>query len=76
MGLVRLEGLLSLEWRGLNRYDDLESVGKWIATRGHQMKSLSLDLVCWNRAEKIWAEVSSARIERRTIFARETVFWT
>ncbi|QSS64918.1 hypothetical protein I7I51_01993 [Histoplasma capsulatum] len=64
--LARLEGLRSLEWRGLQRYDDFESIAKCIAVRGHQIESLSLDLVFWNRAEMIWIDVFSERIQQRT----------
>lgn len=66
MDLARLERLQSLEWRGLNRYDDFESVAKYIANHGYQLQSLALDLVHWNHAEMIWADGFSQRIQQRT----------
>ena len=52
--LVYFENLHSLEWKGLQRYDDFEAIAKWIRTRGEQIRSLTLDLVFWESAERIW----------------------
>lgn len=53
--LVQFKGLRSLDWKGLNRYDDLESVKECIKAHGHQIQSLTLDLLTWVRAENVWA---------------------
>lgn len=54
--LVQFKGLQSLEWRGLNRYDDFESVRECIQVHGHQIQSLTIDILFWDRAERIWAD--------------------
>ncbi|KAJ5146605.1 uncharacterized protein N7515_001169 [Penicillium bovifimosum] len=54
--LVQFRGLRSLDWRGLNRFNDFESVRKCIEVHGYQIQSLTLDLLTWVRAEKIWAD--------------------
>ncbi|KAH1599219.1 hypothetical protein KXX34_007488 [Aspergillus fumigatus] len=48
--------LKALAWRGLNRYSDFESIKDCFSTLGHQLSSLTLDLVNWDRAMKIWAD--------------------
>ncbi|PKY03508.1 hypothetical protein P168DRAFT_163823 [Aspergillus campestris IBT 28561] len=53
---VQFRDLQSLDWRGLNQFDDFESVRQCIKAHGHQIKSLTLDLLTWIRAEKIWAD--------------------
>ncbi|PYI34180.1 hypothetical protein BP00DRAFT_423472 [Aspergillus indologenus CBS 114.80] len=52
--LVQFIGLRTLVWKGLNRYSDFESVKDCIRVRGHQIISLTLDLVKWDRAEVVW----------------------
>lgn len=54
--LVQFGELRSLDWRGLNQYQDFESVRQCIEAHGHQIRSLTLDLLTWVRAEKIWAD--------------------
>ncbi|KAJ5573848.1 uncharacterized protein N7459_008275 [Penicillium hispanicum] len=54
--LVQFRELLSLDWRGLNQFHDFESVSECIKAHGHQIQSLTLDLLAWARAEKIWAD--------------------
>ncbi|KAJ5737792.1 uncharacterized protein N7483_002917 [Penicillium malachiteum] len=43
--LVQLKKLQSLRWVGLNQYLDFESVSAFIKAYGHQLKSLTLDLL-------------------------------
>ncbi|PLN82760.1 hypothetical protein BDW42DRAFT_166087 [Aspergillus taichungensis] len=64
--LVQFKELRSLDWRGLNRYDDFESVRKCIRSHGHQIQSLTLDLLNWFRAEEIWAEGFHQQTLQRT----------
>ncbi|KAH1500006.1 hypothetical protein LV164_000452 [Aspergillus fumigatus] len=54
--LVQFKDLKALAWRGLNRYSDFESIKDCFSTLGHQLSSLTLDLVNWDRAMKIWAD--------------------
>jgi hypothetical protein len=54
--LVQFKDLKALAWRGLNRYSDFESVKDCFGALGHQLSSLTLDLVNWDRAMKIWAD--------------------
>lgn len=54
--LVQFKELRSLDWRGLHRYTDFQSVEKCIRSYGHQIQSLTLDLLTWLRAEKIWSD--------------------
>lgn len=54
--LVQFKDLRFLDWRGLNQYSDFESVRKSIEAHGHQIQSLTLDLLTWDRAEKIWVD--------------------
>ncbi|PLB43542.1 hypothetical protein P170DRAFT_55757 [Aspergillus steynii IBT 23096] len=53
--LVQVRELRSLDWRGLCRYTDFESVRQCVRAHGHQIQSLTLDLLTWDRAEDIWA---------------------
>ena len=53
--LAQFPELQSLTWRGLSRFDDCESVGKYIRSNGRHTKSLALDLIDWDTAEDIWA---------------------
>lgn len=53
--LVQFRQLRYLDWRGLNRFDDFQSVKECIKAHGHQIQSLTLDLLTWTRAEEIWA---------------------
>ncbi|CRG92745.1 hypothetical protein PISL3812_09812 [Talaromyces islandicus] len=53
--LVQFRDLRSLAWKGLNRYNDFESVRECMEVHGHQIQSLTLDLLTWDRAEEIWA---------------------
>ncbi|KAL5339041.1 hypothetical protein BJX70DRAFT_388140 [Aspergillus crustosus] len=54
--LVQFRGLRSLEWRGLNRYNDFESIREFFKVYGGQIQSLTLDLLTWVRAEQIWED--------------------
>ncbi|PYI05844.1 hypothetical protein BO78DRAFT_461606 [Aspergillus sclerotiicarbonarius CBS 121057] len=54
--LVPFRELRSLDWKGLNRYNDFMSVRECIKSHGHQIQSLTLDLLTWVRAEKTWAD--------------------
>jgi hypothetical protein len=45
-----------------NRYDDFESVAKYIANHGYQLQSLALDVVHRHRPERIWADEFSQRM--------------
>ncbi|OOF96530.1 hypothetical protein ASPCADRAFT_167416 [Aspergillus carbonarius ITEM 5010] len=56
VNLVQFRELQSLDWKGLNRYNDFESIRECISFHGHQIQSLTLDLLSWTRAEKIWAD--------------------
>ncbi|KAJ5194676.1 uncharacterized protein N7498_008114 [Penicillium cinerascens] len=64
--LVQFRELRSLDWRGLNQYNDFESVRECIKVHGHQIQSLTLDLLTWVRAEKIWADGFRQRTPQRT----------
>lgn len=48
------------------RYDDFESIRTYIEANGDRLRSLSLDLVSWNDAERVWADDFSQRITQRT----------
>jgi hypothetical protein len=52
--LVQFKELRSLDWRGLSHWEDFESVRKCIEARGHQIQSLTLDLVDWKGAQETW----------------------
>jgi hypothetical protein len=54
--LVQFNRLRTLVWKSLNRYTDFESVKDCIRVHGHQIISLTLDLVNWDRAEGIWTD--------------------
>ncbi|KAH1549855.1 Serine/threonine-protein kinase ark1 [Aspergillus fumigatus] len=54
--IKKFKDLKALAWRGLNRYSDFESIKDCFSTLGHQLSSLTLDLVNWDRAMKIWAD--------------------
>ncbi|PWY74592.1 hypothetical protein BO94DRAFT_524537 [Aspergillus sclerotioniger CBS 115572] len=56
VNFVQFRELQSLDWKGLSRYYDFESVRESIKYHGHQIKSLTLDLLNWAHAEKIWAD--------------------
>lgn len=53
--LVQSRQLRYLDWRGLNRFNDFQSVKEGFKAHGHQIQSLTLDLLTWARAEEIWA---------------------
>lgn len=50
--LVQFKELRSLSWLGLLRYHDLDAVRRGIAVHGHQMTSLTLGFVDWQRAQQ------------------------
>ena len=54
MALVQFKELRSLDWRGLTRHGDFESVKECIKAHGHRIQSLTLDLLSSNRAIRIW----------------------
>ncbi|RAL03401.1 uncharacterized protein BO80DRAFT_376327 [Aspergillus ibericus CBS 121593] len=54
--LVQFRRLRSLDWKGLHRYDDFKAVRDCIKVHGHQIQSLTLDLLIWDRAEEIWTD--------------------
>jgi hypothetical protein len=56
LDLVQFRELRSLSWTGLNRYNDFESVRKCVKVHCHRIQSLTLDLLTWDRAEKIWTD--------------------
>jgi hypothetical protein len=64
--LVQFRELQSLDWRGLNLYNDFVSVRECIKVHGHQIQSLTLDLLIWDRAEMIWADGLRSQTLRRT----------
>lgn len=66
MNLVQFRDLQSLVWRGLNRFTDFESVSECIKVHGHQIQSLTLDLLTWVRAEKIWTDGYHQQIPQPT----------
>ncbi|KAL4915744.1 hypothetical protein BDW62DRAFT_187834 [Aspergillus aurantiobrunneus] len=43
--LVQFRKLRSLDWKGLNRYNDFESVRECIRAHGHQIQLLTLDIL-------------------------------
>lgn len=66
MDLVQFRKLRSLDWRGLNRYKDFESIRECIEAHGYQIQSLTLDLLTWDRAENIWADGFRHQSSQRT----------
>ncbi|KAF2174564.1 hypothetical protein K469DRAFT_756695 [Zopfia rhizophila CBS 207.26] len=52
--LTPLTNLQSLSWKGLQRFDDFNSVGKFLSLNGNGVKALTLDLLDWEKAESIW----------------------
>ncbi|KAL4909752.1 hypothetical protein BDW74DRAFT_173247 [Aspergillus multicolor] len=54
--LVQFSELRPIEWKGLSRYTDFESLRARIQAHGHKIQSLTLDLLNWDRAEKTWSD--------------------
>ncbi|OJJ77880.1 hypothetical protein ASPBRDRAFT_113684 [Aspergillus brasiliensis CBS 101740] len=54
VSLVQFPELKSLTWKGLNRYSDLECLKDYIRDHGHQIVSLTLDLVDYYLAAGSW----------------------
>lgn len=59
MNLVQFKELKILDWRGLHRYDDFESIRDCIHVHGHQITTFALDLISWDTAEDVWADGNS-----------------
>ncbi|GKZ22142.1 hypothetical protein AbraIFM66951_006993 [Aspergillus brasiliensis] len=56
LNLAQLSKLQSLSWRGLKDHTDFESVKRFIAAHGAQLKTLHLDLIGWDSARLTWTE--------------------
>ncbi|OJZ90955.1 hypothetical protein ASPFODRAFT_57191 [Aspergillus luchuensis CBS 106.47] len=52
--LAQFQDLRSLCWKGLNKYSDFECLKDCIRAHGHQLLSLTLDLVNWDHAKNRW----------------------
>ncbi|KAF2174668.1 hypothetical protein K469DRAFT_756655 [Zopfia rhizophila CBS 207.26] len=57
-----LTNLRSLSWKGLQRFDDFNSVGKFLSLNGNGIKALTLDLLDWEKAESIWFDDYKRRV--------------
>ncbi|KAL3471611.1 hypothetical protein BJX99DRAFT_250323 [Aspergillus californicus] len=64
--LVQFRELRSLDWKGLSRYTDFESVRDCIQVHGHQIQSLTFDLVIWDLADSTWFDEFRHQIPRST----------
>ncbi|GKZ48145.1 hypothetical protein AbraIFM66951_011901 [Aspergillus brasiliensis] len=54
--LAQFPDLRSLSWKGLSRYSDLECLKDYMRVYGHQIVSLTLDLVKLEHVEVIWID--------------------
>ncbi|GLA76006.1 hypothetical protein AtubIFM55763_007569, partial [Aspergillus tubingensis] len=65
--LAHFPKLRSLSWKGLNKYSDFECLKDWIRVHGHRIVSLTLDLVSWHRAKKIWTDGLRQQSDKKEI---------
>jgi hypothetical protein len=62
LDLTEFSRIQSFTWRGLNRGDDFWSLGKFVNANAKGIKTLSLDLVDWEKAENTWYDFQRAML--------------